>query len=92
MRLVGLLYGLAYLGHQVGGMISSWLGGWAFERYGTHWIAFGAAGVLLLLAAGIALRLPQRGAAGAGRGGRLSVPASCQRAAPSCSSDTSSGT
>ena len=43
-------------------MISSWLGGWAFERYGTHWIAFGAAGVLLLLAAGIALRLPQRGA------------------------------
>lgn len=62
VRLVGLLYGLAYLGHQVGGMISSWLGGWAFERYGTHWIAFGAAGVLLLLAAGIALRLPQRGA------------------------------
>ena len=51
VRLVGLLYGLAYLGHQVGGMISSWLGGWAFERYGTHWIAFGAAGVLLLLAA-----------------------------------------
>ena len=48
VRLVGLL-GLAYLGHQVGGMISSWLGGWAFERYGTHWIAFGAAGVLLLL-------------------------------------------
>ena len=34
VRLVGLLYGLAYLGHQVGGMISSWLGGWAFERYG----------------------------------------------------------
>lgn len=62
VRLVGLLYGLAYLGHQVGGMISSWLGGWAFERYGTHWVAFGAAGVLLLLAAGIALRLPQRGA------------------------------
>ena len=29
VRLVGLLYGLAYLGHQVGGMISSWLGGWA---------------------------------------------------------------
>ena len=28
VRLVGLL------GHQVGGMISSWLGGWAFERYG----------------------------------------------------------
>ena len=60
VRLVGLLR--PGLGHQVGGMISSWLGGWAFERYGTHWIAFGAAGVLLLLAAGIALRLPQRGA------------------------------
>ena len=90
VRLVGLLYGLAYLGHQVGGMISSWLGGWAFERYGTHWIAFGAAGVLLLRRES---RCGCRSArAGAGRGGRLSVPASCQRAAPSCSSDTSSGT
>jgi len=61
VRLVGVLYGLAYLGHQVGGMISSWLGGWGYEHFGTHWVAFGAAGVLLLAAAALSLRLPQRG-------------------------------
>lgn len=62
VRLVGVLYGLTYLGHQVGGMISSWLGGWAFERFHTHWVAFGAAGALLLLAAIISMQLPRRGA------------------------------
>jgi len=61
VRLVGVLYGLAYLGHQIGGMTSSWLGGWGYETFGTHWIAFGSAGTLLLLAAGLSLRLPARG-------------------------------
>jgi MFS family permease len=61
VRLVGVLYGWAYLIHQVGAMISSWLGGWGYERFGSHWIAFGAAGVLLLVAAGISLRLPVKG-------------------------------
>ncbi|MDO5624803.1 MAG: MFS transporter [Pseudomonadota bacterium] len=58
VRLVGVLYGLAYVGHQVGGMASAWLGGWGYERFGTHWLAFGAAGVLLLAAAAVAMRLP----------------------------------
>jgi len=44
-------------------MISSWLGGWAFETFGTHWVAFGSAGALLLLAAAISMRLPPRGIA-----------------------------
>lgn len=61
VRLVGVLYGLAYLGHQVGGMISSWLGGWGYETFGTHWVSFGSAGVLLLAAAALSLRLPLRG-------------------------------
>jgi MFS family permease len=60
VRLVGILYGLAYLGHQVGGMISSWLGGWGYEHFGTHWVSFGSAGVLLLVAATVSLQLPQR--------------------------------
>ncbi|WP_255176185.1 MFS transporter [Bordetella genomosp. 5] len=61
VKLVGVLYGLTYLGHQVGGTLSSWLGGWAFDVFGTHWIAFGMAGALLVAAALISLRLPERG-------------------------------
>ena len=60
VRRVGMLYGLAYLGHQAGGMISSWLGGWGYEHYGTHWVAFGTAGVLLVAAAALSLQLPVR--------------------------------
>jgi MFS family permease len=61
VRLVGVMYGWAYLGHQIGAMISSWLGGWGFETFGTHWVAFGASGCLLLVAAAIAFKLPQQG-------------------------------
>ena len=61
VRLVGVLYGTAYLGHQIGGMISSWLGGWGYEHLGTHWVAFGAAGVLLFAAGIVALQLPRKG-------------------------------
>jgi MFS family permease len=60
VRLVGILYGWAYLGHQIAGMISSWLGGWAYETFHTHWIAFGSTGVLLLLAALVSFTLPKR--------------------------------
>lgn len=62
-HIVGILYGWTYLVHQIGGTISSWLGGWAYETYGNHWIAFGSAGVLLLAAAAISLRLPAKNAA-----------------------------
>lgn len=61
VRIVGVLYGSAYLGHQVGAMISSWLGGWGYETFGTHWVAFGTSGAILLAAAVIALRLPVQG-------------------------------
>lgn len=61
VRLVGVLYGMAYVGHQIGGMISAWLGGWGYERFGTHWVAFGAAGMLLIAAGLVALQLPRKG-------------------------------
>jgi MFS family permease len=60
IRLVGVLYGWTYLGHQVGAMISSWFGGWGYEAFGSHWPAFGTAGVLLFVAAAISMRLPGR--------------------------------
>lgn len=58
VKKVGVLYGWAYLGHQVGAMISAWLGGWGYETHHTHWLAFGAAAILLLLAALVVLGLP----------------------------------
>lgn len=61
VKLVGVLYGTAYLGHQVGGMLSAWLGGWAYEHLGTHWVAFGAAGVLLFAGAVVSMQLPGPG-------------------------------
>jgi MFS family permease len=61
VRLVGVLYGLAFIGHQLGGMVSSWLGGWGYETFGTHWVAFGSAGTLLLLAAALSMQLPRSG-------------------------------
>ena len=60
VRLVGVLYGWAYLGHQIGAMLSSWLGGWGFDTYATHWIAFGGSTALLFGAAVLSLRLPGR--------------------------------
>ena len=60
VRLVGMLYGWSYLGHQLGAMISAWLGGWGYERFGTHWLAFGLSGALLLLACAVVLTLPGR--------------------------------
>ena len=61
VRLVGVLYGLAYLSHQLGATISSWLGGWGFDTFGSHWLAFGTSGALLLVAALVSLQLPPRG-------------------------------
>jgi predicted MFS family arabinose efflux permease len=60
VRLVGLLYGTAYFGHQLGAAAGSFLGGWAFERFGTHWVAFGTCGALLVVAALTSWQLPHR--------------------------------
>ncbi|MCC5808770.1 MAG: MFS transporter [Ectothiorhodospiraceae bacterium] len=60
VRVVGILYGWTYLAHQIGAMISSWLGGWGYDAFGTHWVAFGASGAVLLIASVISFRLPVR--------------------------------
>lgn len=60
VKLVGLLYGFAFIGHQIGGTLSSWLGGWAYETYGSHYITFWMAGIFLLIAAAASLLLPKR--------------------------------
>jgi MFS family permease len=54
IRAMGTLSGIVTMSHQIGGAITVWLAGWAFDRYGTYtplWVA-GAAllGVASLLA------------------------------------------
>lgn len=60
VKLVGILYGFAFIGHQIGGTISTWLGGWAYETYGTHYISFWMAGIFLLIGAFASYLLPNR--------------------------------
>ncbi|HWJ02681.1 MAG TPA: MFS transporter, partial [Verrucomicrobiae bacterium] len=62
-RLLGVLYGWAYFGHQVGGAIASFLGGWGYEKFGTHLFAYGLTTVLLIGAATVSYQLPSQGIA-----------------------------
>src|SRR5690625_187980 len=58
VKLVGILYGLTFFVHQIGATISTLLGGWAYEMYGTHLISFGAAGIFLFIASFASLKIP----------------------------------
>jgi MFS family permease len=58
VRLMGLLYGWAYFGHQIGAAIGSFLGGWGYETFGTHAFSFSLTTILLILAGVVSYRLP----------------------------------
>lgn len=58
VRLISVLYGIAYLCQQLAGMLAAWLGGWGFEMLGTHWIAFGGSVAILFVGGVAALALP----------------------------------
>ncbi|WP_019123035.1 MFS transporter [Brevibacillus massiliensis] len=60
VRHLGVLYGLGYFGHQIGGALGSFLGGWGYETFGTHLYSFGMATVVLVLASLVSFRLPLR--------------------------------
>lgn len=57
---VGTLFGLIFLGHQVGAAAGSYLGGWALDTFGSYTLPFLTAALLLFGAAILALRLPGR--------------------------------
>ncbi|MHA6261482.1 MFS transporter [Sporosarcina sp. CAU 1771] len=59
VRLLGVLYGWAYLSHQIAGTISSLLGGWGYDAFSTHWVSFGSAAVVLFIASFISYRIPK---------------------------------
>lgn len=61
VQLLGLLYGIAYAFQQLAGMVSAWLGGWGFDVYHTHWLAFGSAAAILFIGAVATLLLPHSG-------------------------------
>lgn len=58
VKLLGVLYGWAYLGHQIGGATSSFLGGWGYEYFNTHIVTFGITTFILLLGSFISFRIP----------------------------------
>lgn len=60
VRWVGILYGWAYFIHQIGGAIGSFLGGWSYEHFGTHLVAYSITTLLLLLASMVSLQIPSQ--------------------------------
>ncbi|WP_257348216.1 MFS transporter [Pseudalkalibacillus decolorationis] len=59
VRLLGILNGWAFFGHQIGGAIGSFIGGWGYETFGTHVLAFGTAAFISLIASGASYYLPE---------------------------------
>ncbi|SEH33942.1 MFS transporter [Magnetospirillum fulvum] len=50
-RDLGLLFGTAFLSHQLGSFLGVWAGGWAFDLTGSYQSVWAAAGALGLIAA-----------------------------------------
>jgi MFS family permease len=71
LRYTATLYGLVFLGHQIGSFIGVWLGGWAFERTGSYdlvwWLGIGLALAAAALSWPIDERPIAQRAAGAAR-------------------------
>jgi MFS family permease len=59
-RNVGTVFGWVFCAHQVGAALAAWLGGLARESLGSYALAFIAAGVIALAAAGLSLRIERR--------------------------------
>lgn len=60
IRLLGLLNGWAFFGHQIGGAIGSFIGGWGYDKFETHILAFGIAAFLAVFASLVSYRLPEK--------------------------------
>jgi len=58
LRYVGMLYGIVFLGHQIGGFLGAWLGGRIFDLSGSYLMAWWLSIALSVMAA--ALSLPVR--------------------------------
>ena len=60
MKYVGMLYGLVFLGHQIGGFLGAWLGGAIFDRFGSYELAWWLAIALSVVAALLCIPVRER--------------------------------
>ncbi|MFJ8268490.1 MFS transporter [Peribacillus asahii] len=58
-RLLGILNGWAYFGHQIGAALGSFLGGSLYDTFGTHFYSFSTAAALAIIASLTSLTLPK---------------------------------
>lgn len=73
VRSVGTLYGILFIGHQIGAALGSFLGGWTLENLNSYQLPFTLAAALLFLGALLSYRL---------RGARVAPQAPAVAGAP----------
>lgn len=59
-RYVGMLFGIAFLGHQIGSFLGAWLGGALFDLTGSYSIMWGLSIALAVIAAAVHLPINDR--------------------------------
>lgn len=57
VRTVGTLYGILFIGHQIGAALGSFMGGWTYENLNSYQLPFTVAAALLILGAFLSYRL-----------------------------------
>ncbi|MHC4074703.1 MAG: MFS transporter [Planctomycetota bacterium] len=59
-RYMAMLYGIVFLGHQVGSFSGVWLGGWLYDRSGSYDIVWWLGAALGIMAAGVHWLIQER--------------------------------
>jgi predicted MFS family arabinose efflux permease len=59
-RYMAMLYGIVFLGHQVGSFSGVWLGGWLYDRSGSYDVVWWLGAALGIMAAGVHWLIQER--------------------------------
>lgn len=60
LRYMGLLYGIVFLGHQLGSFSGVWLGGYLYDKTGSYDVVWWAAAIIALITALIHILIDER--------------------------------